>query len=368
MITGVTTENLVVGYGKTPLLSDVNLCVEPGKIVTLIGPNGSGKSTILKSITRQLKSLGGVIKVGEVSMKEMKDTDVAKKISMVMTERLKPEYMSCRDVVATGRYPYTGRLGILSKEDEVAVSKAMVLVQADETGDKNFLEISDGQRQRVMLARAICQESDILVLDEPTSYLDIRYKLDILQNIRKLSKEKNLAVIMSLHELDLALKLSDIIVCVDGKRVRKIGTPEEVFQNHFIQDLYGIKEEVFNPLTGEVFLSGKKEKPEVMVISGGGCGLGTFQLLARRGISFATGILYENDLEYKEAQAMAGVVLGTKGFYPVKEELMKKGMNLLDECKKCICCLGEFGPYNEANERLYEYAKAKGYVIGVEQL
>ena len=171
-------------------------------------------------------------------MSRMREEEVARTLAMVMTERLHPEFMTCREVVATGRYPYTGRLGILSAEDWKLVDDAMQLVHARDTADRNFSQISDGQRQRVMLARAICQEPRILILDEPTSYLDMRYKIDILSSIRRLAAERNMAVVMSLHELDLALKVSDVIACVEGDHIGKTGTPEEVFSGDYIQKAF----------------------------------------------------------------------------------------------------------------------------------
>ena len=115
----------------------------------------------------------------------------------MLTERMKPELMTCHDIVATGRYPYTGRLGILSREDERKVDEALEAVHAQELGIRNFQEISDGQRQRVLLARAICQEPEVMILDEPTSYLDIRHKLELLAILRKMAKENGITVIMS---------------------------------------------------------------------------------------------------------------------------------------------------------------------------
>lgn len=161
----IRTEHLTVGYDKTPLIGDVNLSVRPGEILTLIGPNGSGKSTILKTITKQLKKLDGTVFLGEASMDELKDSQISRRLSMVMTERLRTELMSGREVVASGRYPYTGRFGILSKEDWAKVDEAIALVHAGEVQDQDFMKISDGQRQRLMLARAICQDTKILILD-----------------------------------------------------------------------------------------------------------------------------------------------------------------------------------------------------------
>ena len=143
-----------------------------------------------------------------------------------MTGWVEPELMRCEEVVESGRFPYTGRLGILSDYDHKQVAEAMELVHVTELADRNFNCISDGQRQRVMLARAICQEPDILVLDEPTSFLDIRHKLELLSILKDLVRQKNLAVILSLHELDLAQKISDFVVCIKDDHIDRYGPPD----------------------------------------------------------------------------------------------------------------------------------------------
>ena len=168
-------DSLTVGYNGKPLISDIEIGINRGEIVTLIGPNGAGKSTILKSITRQLAIVGGKVHFDGKEIREYSYRDLSCKMAVVLTERMRPELMTCHDIVATGRYPYTGRLGILSREDEDKVMEAMRAVHAEELGSRDFNAISDGQRQRVLLARAICQEPDIILLDEPTSFLDIRH-------------------------------------------------------------------------------------------------------------------------------------------------------------------------------------------------
>ena len=202
-------DHLTVGYDKKPLIKDICISIEKGEIVTLIGPNGSGKSTILKSITRQLKLVGGNVEFDGKNLHELSFRELSTKMAVVLTERMKPELMTCHDIVATGRYPYTGRLGMLTREDEEKVEKAMRAVHAEELGGRDFNAISDGQRQRVLLARAICQEPEVIILDEPTSFLDIRHKLELLAILRRMAKEKGITVIMSLHEIDLAQKISD---------------------------------------------------------------------------------------------------------------------------------------------------------------
>ena len=173
-----STKKLCVGYDNKPLIKDVEIALLKGEILSLIGPNGAGKSTVLKSIAGQLQLLGGVVYLGKHSISEMKANELAKKMSVVFTEKVKVELKTCRDIVATGRYPYTGRFGILSKEDERIVDEVIELTQITDICGKDFDKISDGQKQRVMLARAVCQEPEIVILDEPTSYLDIKYKLD----------------------------------------------------------------------------------------------------------------------------------------------------------------------------------------------
>ena len=198
------TEGLTVGYDGQPLIKDIGINIERGQIFTLIGPNGSGKSTILKSITKHLKTIAGTVYIDNKMLDSFSYKELSTKVAVVLTERMKPELMTCYEVVATGRYPYTGRLGILTKEDEDKVIEAMELVKAKEIGDRLFTAISDGQRQRILLARAICQEPDIIVLDEPTSFLDIKHKIGLLNILRDMAKNKGITIIMSLHEIDLA--------------------------------------------------------------------------------------------------------------------------------------------------------------------
>jgi len=235
------TDQLTVGYDGKPLIKEINIQLNKGEILTLIGPNGAGKSTILKSITRQLSLIGGTVYLEQEPMSRMTNKEVSRKLAVVLTERMRPELMTCEDVVSTGRYPYTGTLGILSAEDKEKVKNAMEMVHAWDLKDRDFTAISDGQRQRILLARAICQEPEIIILDEPTSFLDIRHKLELLAILKKMVLEKQMTVIMSLHELDLAQKISDQVICVHGDHIEKYGAPEEIFTSDYIRKLYYYK-------------------------------------------------------------------------------------------------------------------------------
>ena len=241
------TEKLSVGYDGKPLIRDVCLQVQRGKIVTLIGPNGSGKSTILKTIVGQLSKVSGTVLLEGAPMERCGQKEIAKRMAILMTERIHPELMTCYDVVSTGRYPYTGALGLLGKEDKRIVEESLELVHGRDMADRPFDAISDGQRQRILLARALCQTPEIIVLDEPTSYLDIRYKLELLTILKTMVREKNLAVLMSLHELDLAQRVSDTVVCVSGDRIDRMGPPEEIFSNDYIARLYHMEPGKYDP-------------------------------------------------------------------------------------------------------------------------
>lgn len=240
-----STKKMCVGYDHKPLIKDIEIALPRGEILSLIGPNGAGKSTVLKSIAGQLELLGGTVYLGEDDLFEMRAEELAKRMSVVFTERVRVELKSCRDMVATGRYPYTGWFGILSEEDKRIVGEVMELTHITNISEKDFDKISDGQKQRVMLARAICQEPEIVILDEPTSYLDIKYKLEFLLLLQEMREKKGLTVIMSLHELELAKIVSDKILCLRGEYVERYGTPEEIFESNFIERLFDMNEEDF---------------------------------------------------------------------------------------------------------------------------
>lgn len=364
------TDRLTVGYDGVPLIRDICLSLERGQILTLIGPNGSGKSTILKSLTRQLKSLGGTVSIDGRSIANMSSLDLARQVSVVWTDRLKPELMTCREVVATGRYPYTGRLGILSAADRAAVFGAMELVDALPLAERDFTRISDGQRQRILLARAICQEPRIIVLDEPTSFLDIRYKLELLGILRSLAKERGITVIMSLHELELAQKASDLVLCVKDGAIAHIGSPREVFGGDRIRELFGLTDGSYNPGFGSFELARPGGVPRVFVIAGGGTGIPQYRALQQRGIPFATGILHENDVDFSLARDLAGEVIAEQSFEPIRPALLRQAIDRLKQCGAVINCLNRYGELNLPNRELAEAARSLGLpvVSGADEL
>ena len=353
-------DDLAVGYNGKALIHDINIGIEKGEIVTLIGPNGAGKSTILKSITRQLEIIGGRVMIADKNLKQYSYKDMSSKLAVVLTERIHPELMTCHDVVATGRYPYTGKLGILSREDEKKVEEALHMVHAEDIGNKDFNAISDGQRQRVMLARAICQEPEIIILDEPTSFLDVRYKLELLSILRSMAKSREITVIMSLHEIDLAMKISDKIICVKGDKIAHFDSPEHIFDDNVVKGLYDIDNGYFDTMFGSIELPKVEGEAKVFVLSAAGSGIPVYRKLQKENIPFAAGILYENDVDYQLARLLADQVITEKPFYEISQDAFEKAKLLMEKCDKVINAGFAVGPMNGRMQELLELAEKMG--------
>lgn len=354
----LSSKKLSVGYGKKVIVSGLEFEVNRGEILTIIGPNGAGKSTILKSIAAQLPVISGKVSIAGTDISAMSAHDIAQKLSVCLTERITAEKMTCEDVVSTGRYPYTGRLGILSESDRNIVHEAMELTGISYLSDTDIRFISDGQRQTVMLARAIAQQPDVLILDEPTSFLDINNKLRLLSILRELVRSRNITVVQTLHELDLAQRFSDKILCIKNNKADRIGAPEDIFKGDYVSELYGVTSGSFLPEFGTTEAAKVTGEPQIFVISGGGSGIDTYRRLQRQGIAFAAGIIHENDIEYPVAKSLAAELVIEKAFEPISDESVRKALDIMKRCSEVICCLDSFGTMNIGNKRLLEAYKS----------
>lgn len=360
------TEELAVGYDGKTLIRDIQLCLKEGEILVLIGPNGAGKSTILKSLLRQLALINGSVLIQEEDMAHMKAADLARKMAAVQTGRTDSEFLTVEDVVAAGRYPYTGAFGLLSEEDRKKIKEAMEKVQITELAERDFGRISDGQRQRVLLARALCQEPELLILDEPTSFLDIRYKLEFLSILQKLAREKKLSVILSLHELDLAQRIADRVICLKGDRIAASGSAEEVFREGFIEELFGIEKGSYHCLSGSPELEKAPGKGRAFVLAGAGYGTACYRRLQRQQIPFSTGILWENDQDFPAALALADELISQEAFCRLTEEQLQRGKELINQAEYVIAALPQerLKGLAEPLQELYLYAEEKGKLKG----
>ncbi|HAV00167.1 MAG: ABC transporter ATP-binding protein [Lachnospiraceae bacterium] len=234
----IELSGLSVGYKKgSAVISGIDLKLEKGTVAALIGANGSGKSTLLKTLIGELKPLAGTVMLDGRPMESYSRKERAKSIAILMTDRVSPGFMTAKEVVALGRYPYTDITGRLSPADEEAMEKALRSLRLKELSDRRFNTLSDGQKQLVLLAKAVCQEPELLIMDEPASFLDINYKLELMRMVKELSA-KGVTVVMSVHEPELAREIPDLLVCIHGGKVVRTGAPEEIFTEKILGEIY----------------------------------------------------------------------------------------------------------------------------------
>lgn len=358
-----STKDLDVGYNGNVLIHDINIQIERGKILTLIGPNGAGKSTILKSITRHLAKIHGTVHIDNHEIYEWSPKEMAKRVAVMLTDRIKPELMTCEEVVGMGRYPYTNAVGRMTPKDKAIVADSLERVHATELACRDFMTLSDGQKQRIMLARAICQEPEIIVLDEPTAYLDIRHKIELLDILREMAHERGITVVMSLHEIDLATKISDYLICIKGDTIAAFGSPDEILKQNMIEDLYDMRNGSYNLLYGSVELVKPKGEPQVFVLAGAGKGIACYRELQKKQIPFATGILFENDVDYQVARELSDHVIVSPAFEPVSGETYEAALNLLEKCAYVMDAGTPIGTFNQKNRQLLDAAREKNIPI-----
>ncbi len=356
------TEDLAVGYNGSVLIRDINISLERGSILTLIGPNGAGKSTVLKSVARQLSAIGGAVYINGREVSKMTPRELSREMSVVLTDRIRPELMTCAEVAATGRYPYTDMFGRLTDKDRAAVSDALSKVGAAGLADVEFTSLSDGQKQRIMLARAICQEPKVMVLDEPTAYLDIRHKTELLEVLRDMAKS-GVTVIMSLHEIDLAVKASDYLLCLKGETVEAFGRPEDILSDGVIERLYGLEKGSYDLMFGSVELKRPEGKPRVFVVCGAGRGIPVFRALQKSGVPFAAGILFENDVDMQAAKRLSRCVISVSAFEPMSDAAFSAAAEAMTKCEAVIDAGTPVGTLNMKNARLLELARDRGIPV-----
>ncbi len=239
----LSAELLGVGYRRKALIRDIVFQLERGQILTLIGPNGAGKSTILKTVCGQIPAIAGCVRIGSRDIRRIPRGELAKKMAVVLTERVRPELMTCFEAVALGRYPHTDRFGTLKETDRAVVRGALSRVGAEHLSEREFSELSDGQRQRVLLARALAQEPEVLVLDEPTSFLDIRHKTALLEILYEEAHGKGRTILMAMHEITLAEEISDLVLAVGADGTVRLGEPRELLTDAFVGKLFGMDPE-----------------------------------------------------------------------------------------------------------------------------
>lgn len=342
------TNNLSVGYDKKVVVSDINIEVKNGEILCLLGSNGAGKTTILRSLSKLITPIRGEIYLNDADINHISRKTLSKKMALVLTNRLLGDLMTVQDVVNMGRYPYTGFFGNLSKKDLIMVDDSLESVNALHLKKRYFDELSDGEKQKVLVARALVQEPEIIILDEPTTHLDIKHRLELMNILKKLSKEKSISVILSLHEIDIALKSCDKVVLVKNNKVIAYGQPEDMVDENMINSLYELEDKNFNSLLGAVEIS-NKSKNEVFIIGGGGKATPIYRAFTKRGIGIYSGIIHENDVDYEIGRTMGIKLFTEKPFESISDESFDLAIRNLNNSKIIIDTGFSVGETNKRN-------------------
>jgi len=266
------TKNLSIGYPSVKdhiLFAELNLSLQKGQLVCFMGPNGIGKSTLIRTLAGSQKPISG----------EIHGTG-NKNVAVVLTERVNAGMMTARELVSFGRYPYLGWSVKMKEEDQVKIDEAVQQVRIQDLLDKPIHELSDGQMQMVMIARALAQDTPVLLLDEPTAHLDLNNRVEIMNLLRKLAKENNKAILVSTHELDLALQTADLVWLATSQKSIRVGIPEDLVLDGTFDEVFQFKG--FDLKTGRV-----KQEPYrntgVQLIGEGHAYLWTKNALERNG-------------------------------------------------------------------------------------
>lgn len=244
-------EDVSLAYGRKTVLDNIILSVERGELLGVIGPNGSGKSTLVKGICRILKPTRGKVMIDGGDVVHMSRGQLARLMAVVPQSPNLPDTYTAFEIVLMGRTPYLGRLRFESKKDFDIAWKAMEMTRTQPLAERRMDELSGGEKQRLTIARALAQEPELILLDEPTAHLDINYQIETLDFIRRLCREQNIAAVTVLHDLNLATQYCDRLALLSGGRIHTEGTPQEVITSENIRQVYGAEVCVYpHPING----------------------------------------------------------------------------------------------------------------------
>ncbi len=355
------TENLTVGYDNYVVVENVNLHINKQEILCIIGPNGAGKSTLLKTIATYLKPKKGVVYLNSQNIHNLTPKKLAKEMAVVLTERVNPGNMTGFDIIAIGRHPYTDLFGRLTNNDREVIIHAARSVNAEYLLNKNFFEMSDGERQKIMIARALAQEPNVLILDEPTSFLDAKHKIELTLLLRKLATENNLAIIVTLHDIELALRIADKMALIKNHKIIAYGYPEDIMKKEVVNNLYDLDNANYNEIIGYFELKNTKSgfgkyRGRVFLICGAGTGVDILRFLTKNGYDVVVGILHKNDIDYIVAKTMELSIICEEPYEPISYEKFEKALEEIKISDLCIYTNFPVGKINILNKKLVEYA------------
>jgi len=264
---------------------------------------------MLKCITRLLNPQIGTVLIEQQDISKLNDIDVAKLRSVVLADRIYPFNMTAMEIITLGRYPHQTFFTDFTQKDRQIIQNCVEILEITDLIDKKFYELSDGQKQKILIARALCQEPKVLILDEPSTHLDAKSRIEILLKLRHIAKLQNITVIASMHEIEIAYRISDKIIVLDDGKLRKYDSPQVIFSTDTISEIYLNEKTVWNPIFGSFELKlDSTNEPRIHVVGGYGTGIPVYRLLARFEQNFSTGILDVNDVDYHLASTIGAKV------------------------------------------------------------
>ncbi|WP_051298069.1 ABC transporter ATP-binding protein [Brevibacterium album] len=247
----LSASGLALGYGDAPVIRDLDLELAPGEITVIVGSNGCGKSTLLKSMARLLAPLRGSVVLDGREIHRMPTKEVARVMGLLAQSPIAPEGIVVSDLVGRGRYPHQGVFARWSSEDERAVAEALAVTNTLELAERPVDELSGGQRQRVWIAMVLAQQSELLLLDEPTTFLDVTHQVEVLDLLTDLNRSRGTTIAMVLHDLNLAARYADRLVAVHGGTVHAQGASEDVLTEETVEEVFGLRSRVVpDPVSG----------------------------------------------------------------------------------------------------------------------
>lgn len=374
--------NLEFGYMENKkVLNNVSFNIEKGEFVSIIGPNGCGKSTLINNLCNIYKPDNGKILLDGKNIREYKTKELSRKISLVPQNTYIPYDFSVFDVVLMGRYPYISRFQNEKENDLEIVNECLKLTNIFELRDRSINKISGGERQRVIIARTLAQESEIIFLDEPTSHLDINHQIEILSLLKDFNKNKGTTVVLVIHDINLALRYSDDIILMDKGKILSQGVPKNVITRENIKKAYNLNSIVEeNPYTDSIYIvplqlnkaEEKIRKKKIHVIAGGGTGGEILSKLEEANFDITLGVINIGDSDWKLAKRLSIKVIEEPPFNEIGEIAFEKNMKSIEESEIVILSDVPYGRGNLKNlqsayeglkmgKKVYLIQKSKGY-------
>lgn len=364
-----SADEISVSYGSHNIINELSFAADRGEFVGILGPNGCGKTTLLKTFSKILSPIKGTVIIEDTDINELDSKNLAKKMACVSQDTDVAFAFTVKEIVLMGRNPHIGRVSPLTENDYKIVEDAMRITNVSHLSNRFITEISGGERQRVLIARALAQQPDILLLDEPTSHLDINHQIEILSMIHDLTPR--ITVIGVFHDLSLASYFCDRIILMKSGKIIASGTPEEVITSDLIYDTFSIRMMVFrHPVSGKPYLvpeygtHSNAANKKIHIVSGGGSGTNLMYNLCIHGYSVTAGVLSVLDTDYKTASAMKIPVISEPPFSNITEKSLKLQKNMFDESDMIVVISMPVGFGNISNLKSLMGYESKLYIVG----